>query len=384
MDKRVWFFLTAVLAIGLLIVPLVAPAPAYADKLSDAIAKTPQGAGKGQIDPKAKPGYLGIPGGPSVNPLLALLWATWVGWIFSTVGAFGGIMAGVGHITVFGLANYGKTFKDTSPVLNKVITDSIRVSNQYLVGLSGLISSINYWRMGRLVLPLGLALALGSMIGATVIANATAGKLSVSSYVGIFGILVLILGGFLVYNITPRGQASKKAAKAAVQAFESAVKEKKDTADQGVKILKWGLIKTLFTFYGVEFKFNPLVAILGGLVIAGISALIGVGGGFLLVPYMTALVGVPMFIAAGTSAFAVLVSMITSIFNFMVIKGVMVSWGLIGIELVGIFIGSMVGPRTSKYIPEKWLQIIFIVLSFYVGVGYATKGFLGQSLLPGM
>ena len=70
------------------------------------------------------------------------------GWIFSTVGAFGGIMAGVGHITVFGLADYGKAFKKTSPTLNKLITDSIRVSNQWLVGLSAAVSSFNYYKMG--------------------------------------------------------------------------------------------------------------------------------------------------------------------------------------------------------------------------------------------
>ena len=38
--------------------------------------------------------------------------------------------AGVGHITVFGHADYGKTFKDTNPTLNKLLTDSIRVCNQ--------------------------------------------------------------------------------------------------------------------------------------------------------------------------------------------------------------------------------------------------------------
>ena len=63
-------------------------------------------------------------------------WGTWVGWIFSSVGAFGGVMAGVGHISVFGLSDYAKGFKQTSPTLNKLLTDSIRTSNQYLVGLS--------------------------------------------------------------------------------------------------------------------------------------------------------------------------------------------------------------------------------------------------------
>ena len=89
-----------------------------------------------------------------------------------------------------------------------------------------------------------------------------------------------------------------------------------------------------------------------------------------------------MFVAAGTSALAVLISMILSIFNFM-IKGVMVHWALIGVELVGIFIGSMVGPRTGKYIPEKGLKIFFIILAVYVGLGYTLSGFAGVKL-PGI
>jgi hypothetical protein len=90
------------------------------------------------INPEEAPGFLGIPGAPDPSLILGLLWAIWVGWIFSTVGAFGGIMAGVGHITIFGLADYAKSFGKGNPV-NNLLTDSIRVSNQWLVGLSGVI-----------------------------------------------------------------------------------------------------------------------------------------------------------------------------------------------------------------------------------------------------
>jgi len=123
---------------------------AQAGSLEDAIAQTPTGTEPGQIDPNAEPGFLGIPGAPAPNIIYGFLWAIWVGWIFSTVGAFGGIMAGVGHITIFGLADYAKSFGKGTP-MNKLITDSIRTSNQWLVGTSGLISSTNYYRMGRLV-----------------------------------------------------------------------------------------------------------------------------------------------------------------------------------------------------------------------------------------
>jgi uncharacterized protein len=66
------------------------------------------------------------------------------------------------------------------------------------------------------------------------------------------------------------------------------------------------------------------------------------------------------------------------------VKSVPVDFALIGTELIGIFIGSILGPITSKYIPEVWLKRLFVVLALYVGIGYATKGFLGHSILPGM
>lgn len=121
---------------------------------------------------------------------------------------------------------------------------------------------------------------------------------------------------------------------------------------------------------------------LGGLIIAALSSFIGVGGGFLYVPYLTSIAGLPMFIVAGTSAMAVFVSMIASIFSYMVGQAVVTQWSFIGLELVGIFAGSIIGPRTSKYIPEIWLKRLFVVLAFYVGLGYFTKGFFGKAIVP--
>jgi uncharacterized membrane protein YfcA len=204
-------------------------------------------------------------------------------------------------------------------------------------------------------------------------------------YQGYFGLVVFLVGGFLFYETTPAGQSRKKEAKAAAQAFERSIKEKKSASEiaaMGVSVNKFSLGRISFTFFGVEFGFNPLVAIVGGFVIAAISSFLGVGGGFLIVPFLTSVAGLPMYIAAGTSAFAVLVGMITSISTYMVGKGVVVSWGLISAELLGIFAGSILGPRTSKYIPDIWLKRLFVVLALYVGLGYVTKGFLGTAWVP--
>ncbi|MEE8329476.1 MAG: sulfite exporter TauE/SafE family protein, partial [Thermodesulfovibrionia bacterium] len=124
------------------------------------------------------------------------------------------------------------------------------------------------------------------------------------------------------------------------------------------------------------------IPLVGGFFIAGLASFLGVGGGFLLVPFLTSVTGLPMYLVAGTSAFAVLIGMITSIFSYMVIKGTPVYWPLIGVELLGILAGSVIGTRISKYFPEIWLKRIFVVLALYVGVRYVTKGFLGYSILP--
>ncbi|MBW1785470.1 MAG: sulfite exporter TauE/SafE family protein [Deltaproteobacteria bacterium] len=418
MKRSIKRFFSLAIILGLIASPLLLAAPAAAGDLSSAIE---QAITDGKIEKNAEPGFLGIPGAPGVNYIVGLLWAIWVGWIFSTVGAFGGIMAGVGHITIFGLGDYAKGFGKDYP-LNKTLTDSIRVSNQWLVGISALISSTNYYRMGRLVAPLGICLAIGGVGGSWLVPDLTAGKVSLKAYIGYFGLIVLLLGFMLLRETTAAGQAKRKKAKEAAAAFEKKAKEGGDTG-QGVKVVQgswvlmftalavvvasalwanlgggakwvayllalvgWGMTFFLgtirFTFFGVDFEFKAFIPMLGGVFIAALASFLGIGGGFLFVPFLTSVAGLPMFLVAGTSALVVLVGMIVSIFSYMVGKGVPVHWGFIGAELIGIFIGSMIGPRTSKYIPDKWLKIIFIVLAFYVGIRYTTKGFLGYSIVP--
>ncbi|MCW5202380.1 sulfite exporter TauE/SafE family protein [Desulfobulbus sp. US5] len=351
-------------------------------KLAEVVANTPTGTEAGQINLQAEKGFAGIPGAPQINYIVAFLWAIWVGWIFTTVGAFGGIMASVGHLTIFGLGMYATGFKTTSPELNALLTDTIRASNQYLVGLAALISTCSFYRMKRLVVPLGLALGLGSVAGGLLISWLTVGKIQLSQYIGWFGLAVLVIGGVIFYSTTERSRFQKSKSDEAAKAFQRAMKEQGENDDQGVVFQSFSPRKIIFSFYGTEFSFNPILAVVGGMVISSISSFLGVGGGLLYVPFLTSIIGLPMYIVAGTSALAVLLSMVTSVFSYVVLKGTFISWGLVSIEMVGVAVGAFIGPKTQKYIPEKWLKWIFVVLAAYVGVQYFSKGFFGQSWLP--
>jgi len=89
-----------------------------------------------------------------------------------------------------------------------------------------------------------------------------------------------------------------------------------------------------------------------------------------------------MYVVTGTSGFVMTAAMVVSIFSFMVLKGVVVHWGFVGIEMLGMFVGAMIAPRTQKYIPEIWLKRLFVVLALYVGLRYVGLGFFGQRWLP--
>jgi uncharacterized membrane protein YfcA len=180
----------------------------------------------------------------------------------------------------------------------------------------------------------------------------TVGKMDVCTYVGFFGIIVFAVAFVLFYETTEKARQNVRSGQGCAKAFEDAhIKKSAEVSAeqlQGVQVTNWSPTRINFTFYGAEFSFNPIWPLLGGFVINGISALIGVGGGFLYVPFLTSIAGLPMFIVAGTSALAVLVGMIVNIFNMMVVHQVPVDFLLIGTELIGIAIGSVLGPSLQK------------------------------------
>ena len=370
------------LAVGLAGLACLA-GPLLAQNLPEIVAAIPQGTGPGQIDPTAPPGFLGIPGSPDINLLLAFAWSVWVGWIFSSVGAFGGVMAAVGHISIFGLGAYAGSFPKTQ--LNKSITDSIRVSNQLLALLTGCITSFNYLRQRRIVVPLAVALGVGSVVGSFLSTSLSAGKVSFAQYQGYFGVFVLLLGAYLFYETTPAGLARKVKSREAAKSFEETMRklrcgESVDLACHGVRVLKFSLDRVVFTFHGVEFSFRLFLPVLGGLLISAVAAFLGVGGGFMLVPFLTSVTDLPMHLAAGTSALAVVISMVTSISTFLA-SGTPIDWALVGAEMAWVCVGSMIGPRTTRFIPDVWLKRLFILMSLYVGVDYVLKGFFKIKLL---
>ena len=119
MKKKNFSILLGVLAVLAVVATLVLVGAVLGGQVGGGHCQDPRGHGPGHDPSRRAQGFMGIPGAPHHFCLFYILWGIWVGWIFSSVGAFGGVMAGVGHITVFGLSDYAATFKKTSPTLEQ-------------------------------------------------------------------------------------------------------------------------------------------------------------------------------------------------------------------------------------------------------------------------
>lgn len=293
--------------------------------------------------------------GVSTPVVVPFAWAMFVGVVFSTIGAAGGILSGVGHISVIGLQN----------------ANDIKPMNQMLTLVSPFFSVPTYLRQRRVVLTLAGLLAVGAVVGSTLGAWFSSNVLSsLESYKPVFGAITLFVAIRALYETTGRYRRHKQALSAASERFERAARSaSEDSRTHGVRTVDWSPRRITISFFGEEFGFNPAWPLLAGVLISFLSAMLGVGGGFLLVPFMATILGMPMFIVAGTSLVAIIIGSLVSITSYLTM-GSQLDVPLITIEILGIIIGSLAGPFLSKYLKESWLRLLLGVILMYVGIGY--------------
>lgn len=94
-----------------------------------------------------------------------------------------------------------------------------------------------------------------------------------------------------------------------------------------------------------------------GLIAGLASGYVGVGGGFIMVPLMLAVLGIPMSLASGTSLIAIMILAIPGVIEQGLLGNIEY---LAGIAIVvGSIPGALVGARLVRMVPERQLRFIF-------------------------
>ncbi|MFE7602516.1 sulfite exporter TauE/SafE family protein [Streptomyces sp. NPDC057494] len=105
-----------------------------------------------------------------------------------------------------------------------------------------------------------------------------------------------------------------------------------------------------------------------GLVVGAVTGLVGSGGGFLVVPALAILGGLPMGIAVGTSLLVIAMKSFAGLAGHL--SGVSIDWGIAATVTVAAVIGSLIGARLAGRIPQEALRKAFgwfvVVMGFFV------------------
>ncbi|MEU8619617.1 sulfite exporter TauE/SafE family protein [Streptomyces sp. NPDC048623] len=94
-----------------------------------------------------------------------------------------------------------------------------------------------------------------------------------------------------------------------------------------------------------------------GLVVGAVTGLVGSGGGFLVVPALALLGGLPMSVAVGTSLLVIAMKSFSGLAGHL--SGVSIDWKLALMVTAAAVVGSLVGSRFAGRIPQDTLRKAF-------------------------
>ena len=109
-----------------------------------------------------------------------------------------------------------------------------------------------------------------------------------------------------------------------------------------------------------------------------ISGFLGVGGGFIIIPALVYLIGLPTVIAVGTSCMIVLCSSAYGCLTYAV-KG-RVEVIAAAIMLIGASIGAQIGATAVKYIKGYGIRLLFAIMIIFASISVITEQFYKMTM----
>ena len=118
-----------------------------------------------------------------------------------------------------------------------------------------------------------------------------------------------------------------------------------------------------------------LAVVAGGIGVGALSGLVGVGGGFLIVPALVLLAGVPMASAVGTSLAVIALNSFTGFLKYLGVlqqQSLELDWRVLlmvaGIGVIGSFAGHRLGRRLPQATLRRLFGVFLVVMGLFIAV----------------
>jgi uncharacterized membrane protein YfcA len=234
-----------------------------------------------------------------------------------------------------------------------------------------------HWRLGNVDYKMGLYLLAGGFLGGAAgvhiikILRATGGAdfLIKITYVIMLG----VVGTFMFFESLHAIRKQRAAAANGENKEESKPAKEKKTG-----LLASLPMQTYFDKSGVSH--SALVPLVLGVFVGILAAIMGVGGGFLMVPVMIYMLRMPMHVVVGTSLFQIMFTC-TEVTFLQAYTNHTVDFLLAILLLVGSVFGAQIGTSLGKKLHGDQLKILLAIIVLAVTVKIILELVLEPSLL---
>jgi uncharacterized membrane protein YfcA len=270
-----------------------------------------------------------------------------------------GLGGGVGFLS--GLFGVGGGFLMTPLLIMVGIPSTVAAatdSNQIVAASTS--GTFAHYRLGNVDFKMGFLLLIGGVVGGTLgvqfikilRAMGNADFVIKVTYVIMLG----VIGGYMFVESL---QSMRKAVPEEARPREP---QKPSVYARVVQSLPWQMH---FEKSGVTL--SPIMPLVLGIFVGILAAIMGVGGGFIMVPVMVYMLRMPMHVVVGTSLFQILFTCINVTF-MQAISNHTVDLVLAIILLIGSTLGAQFGVRVSRRLKADQLKILLASIVLLVMV----------------
>lgn len=196
-----------------------------------------------------------------------------------------------------------------------------------VVGVTSSVGAAGHWRAGNVNLRVALVFGAVAMLGAYLGARLAA-FFSAAAQLALFAVVMLVAAAFMFRRRSPAAAAVDDVAPAAA-------------------------------------GMRPGLVALQGIAVGVLTGLVGVGGGFLIVPALVLLGRLPMKQAVGTSLVVIALNAAAGFSGYL--GQVEVQWAFVGLFTAVTVTGVLVGTSLVRFVPQEALRRAFAVLLVIMG-----------------
>lgn len=154
-------------------------------------------------------------------------------------------------------------------------------------------------------------------------------------------------------------------------------------AEAVVKTKSVSLRRIEYEFWGETYSFGTLSILLLALAVGLIGGIYGIGGGAIIAPFCVSVLGLPVYTVAGAALAGTFITSIAGVIYYHILAvssiaggaAVAPDWLLGALFGVGGLLGTYVGARIQKFLPDRVIKAILTVLVLFLALNYIGQYF---------